>query len=152
MALVIIVVLIFVAAAIAIAIFYPRIQEYRSTCQKCKHFYDYDSDIEWHETGRTIEGTTVKSHVSITCTCDNCGEVKKLDKTITIEKMDKNGNVQVKNLDDEVRLLFLNNDQIERIKQKRAKKAEEEKSKEEQQSETLNTEPSQEEEQDNTTK
>ncbi|MGN1372916.1 MAG: hypothetical protein ACI4VK_02580 [Candidatus Coproplasma sp.] len=134
--LIIVVVIIAVAAGVAVAIFYPKIQEYRSTCQKCKHFYDYDRDIEWHETGRTSEGTTVKSHVSIECTCDNCGEVKKFDKTITIKSVDKNGNVHVKNLEDEVRLLFLNTDQIERIKQKRAKKSEAEQSKATQQSET----------------
>ncbi|MGN0811995.1 MAG: hypothetical protein ACI4MQ_00595 [Candidatus Coproplasma sp.] len=133
-------IIIFVVLVIAIGVvggifFYKQIQ-FRSTCKNCKQFYDYDRDIEWHETGRTNDGKTIKSQVAIKCTCDNCGAVKQFSKSMILRMVDNNGNVKDCNLEDQMRALFLTKEDVERILNKRAKKAEAEQSKATQQSET----------------
>lgn len=138
-AFIIVIVVLVVAIGVAGGIFVYKQIQFRSTCKNCKHFYDYDRDIEWHETGRTNDGKTIKSQVSVKCTCDNCGEVKQFSKSMILRMVDNNGIVKDCNLEDQMRALFLTKQDVERILQKRAKKVEAEQSKASQQPEANKT-------------
>lgn len=82
-------------------------KKHETKCSKCKKSYDYDSEVEWRlirswtKGGAENSNTLVRSYFQydITCTCSDCGTVKRYRKKI--EGPSVNSKLEVKAVDPE---------------------------------------------------
>jgi len=63
-------------------------------------------NIDYEMIGEKITDDKVVEKVEVYLTCPKCGYTDKRTKKITVQTMDKNGNIKNKNLEDEIRKMF----------------------------------------------
>ncbi len=98
--------ILFFVVIIIIASIVDKVQaKKRRRCKKCKHVFDYNTDVEWEvlDAEDRVYSTHVKgpeysatAKVFIRCVCSECGTVKEYKKKFILQKGRKVYNLETK--------------------------------------------------------